>query len=57
MHYSFEEPRSTEAVAAGFYYFSIKYTLATQLSSRGWVDPIPDTVGLSPEILGYSRES
>ena len=30
--------------------------VATQVSSRGWVDPVPDT--LRPEkFLGYSRES
>ena len=72
-HYSSEEPRLTEAVAAtwqyrgsyglqstypstlilvfltGFCYFS--YHVATQLSSRGWVDPVPE------KFLGYSRES
>ena len=38
----------------GFRYFS--YQIATQLSSRGWVDPVPDLV-LPEKILGYSRES
>ena len=38
----------------GFRYFS--YQVATQLSSRGWVDPVPDPI--RPEtFLGYSRES
>ena len=35
-------------------YFS--YQIATQLSSRGWVDPVPDPI-LPEKILGYSRES
>ena len=38
----------------GFRYFS--YQVATQLSSRGWVDPVPDPI-LPEKILGYSRES
>ena len=35
-------------------YFS--YQVATQLSSRGWVDPVPDPI-LPEKFLGYSRES
>ena len=35
-------------------YFS--YQVATQLSSRGWVDPVPDLI-LPEKFLGYSRES
>ena len=35
-------------------YFS--YQVATQLSSRGWVDPIPDPI-LPEKFLRYSRES
>ena len=38
----------------GFRYFS--YQAATQLSSRGWVDPVPDPIRLEI-FLGYSRES
>ena len=38
----------------GFRYFS--YQVATQLSSRGWVDSVPDPI-LPEKILGYSRES
>ena len=38
----------------GFRYFS--YQVATQLSSRGWVVPVPDPI-LPEKILGYSRES
>ena len=38
----------------GFRYFS--YQAATQLASRGWVDPIPDPT-LLEKFLGYSRES
>ena len=38
----------------GFRYFS--YQIATQLSSRGWVDPVPDPI-LPEKFLGYSRES
>ena len=30
--------------------------VATQLSSRGWVDPVPDPI-LPEKFLGYSRES
>ena len=30
--------------------------IATQLSSQGWVDPVPDPI-LSEKCLGYSRES
>ena len=30
--------------------------VATQLSSRGWVDPVPDPI-LAEKFLGYSRES
>ena len=30
--------------------------VATQFSSRGWVDPVPDPV-LPEKFLGYSRES
>ena len=37
-----------------FCYFS--YQVATQLSSRGRVDPIPDPI-LSQKFLGYSQES
>ena len=37
----------------GFRYFS--YQVATQLSSQGWVDPVPDPI-LPEKILGYSRE-
>ena len=38
----------------GFRYFS--YQVATQLSSLGWVDPVPDPI--RPEkFLGYSRDS
>ena len=35
-------------------YFS--YQVATQLSSRGWVDPVPDPI-LPEKFLGYSQES
>ena len=35
-------------------YFS--YQVATQLSSRGWVDLVPDPI-LPEKFLGYSRES
>ena len=38
----------------GFRYFS--YQAATQLASRGWVDPVPDPI-LLEKFLGYSRES
>ena len=38
----------------GFRYFS--YQAATQLASRGWVDPVPDPIILE-KFLGYSRES
>ena len=38
----------------GFRYFS--YQVATQLSSRGWVDTVADTI-LSEKFLGYSQES
>ena len=38
----------------GFCYFS--YQVATQLSSRGWVNPVPDPI-LPDEFLGYSLES
>ena len=38
----------------GFRYFS--YQVATQLSSRGWVDPVPYPI-LLEKFLGYSRES
>ena len=38
----------------GFRYFS--YQAATQVSSRGWVDPVPDPI-LREKFLGYSRES
>ena len=38
----------------GFRYFS--YQVATQLSSQGWVDPVPDPT-LPEKLLGYSRES
>ena len=41
-------------ILTGFCYFSNQ--VATQLSSRGWVDPIPDPV-LQEKFLGYSRES
>ena len=37
----------------GFRYFS--YQGATQLSSRGWVDPVPDLI-LPEKFLEYSRE-
>ena len=30
--------------------------VATQLSSRGWVDPVPDPI-LAEKFLGYNRES
>ena len=30
--------------------------VATQLSTRGWVDPVPDPI-LPEKFLGYSRES
>ena len=30
--------------------------VATQLSTQGWVDPVPDPI-LAEKILGYSRES
>ena len=36
------------------HYFS--YQVATQLSSRGWVDPVPDPI-LPEKFLGYSWES
>ena len=32
------------------------YQTATQLASRGWVDPIPDPI-LLEKFLGYSQES
>ena len=32
------------------------YQVATQLSSRSWVDPVPDPI-LPEKFLGYSRES
>ena len=35
-------------------YFS--YQVATQLSSRGWVDPVPDPI-LPEKFIGYSQES
>ena len=38
----------------GFRYFS--YQVDTQLSSRGWVDPVSDPI-LPEKFLGYSRES
>ena len=38
----------------GFRYFS--YKAATQLASRGWVDPVPDPI-LLEKFLVYSRES
>ena len=38
----------------GFRYFS--YPAATQLASRGWMDPVPDPI-LLENFLGYSRES
>ena len=38
----------------GFRYFS--YQAATQLASRGWVDPVPDPI-LLEKFLEYSRES
>ena len=34
----------------------LSYQVATQLSSWGWVDPVPDPI-LLEEFLGYSRES
>ena len=37
-----------------FLYFS--YQIATQMASRGWVDPVPDPI-LPENFLGYSRES
>ena len=36
-----------------FRYFSCQ--VATQLASRGWVDPVPDLM-LTEKFLGYSRE-
>ena len=38
----------------GFRYSS--YQVATQLASRGWVDPDPDPI-LPEKFQGYSRES
>ena len=38
----------------GFRYFSCQ--VASQLSSRGWVDPAPDPI-LPEKFLGYSQES
>ena len=38
----------------GFRHFS--YQSATQLASRGWVDPVPDPIVLA-KFLGYSQES
>ena len=38
----------------GFRYFSCQ--AATQLASRGWVDPVPDAI-LLEKFLGYGRES
>ena len=38
----------------GFRYFS--YQVATQLSSRDWVDPVPDPI-LPEKFPGYSRKS
>ena len=32
------------------------HQVATQLASRGWVDPVPDPI-LPEKFLGYSRES
>ena len=34
----------------------LSYQAATQLSSRDWVDPVPDPI-LPEKFLGYSRES
>ena len=34
----------------------LSYHVATQLSSRGWVDLVPDPI-LAEKFLGYSRES
>ena len=41
-------------ILTGFRYFS--YPVATQLSSQGWVDPVPDPI-LPEKFLGYSQES
>ena len=38
----------------GFRYFS--HQAATQLASRGWVDPVPDRI-LPEKFLGYRQES
>ena len=56
--YSPEEPRRTDWLLpiflTGFHYLS--YQVTTQLSSRGWVDPVPDPI-LPENFLGYRRES
>ena len=36
--------------------FRYLYQVATQLSSRDWVDPVPDPI-LPEKFLGYSRDS
>ena len=36
--------------------FRYLYEVATQLASRGWVDPVPDPI-LPEKFLGYNRES
>ena len=44
----------TSVFLTTFCYFSCQ--IATQLSSRGWVDPVPDPI-LPEKFLGYSQES
>ena len=47
--YNPEEPRPTEVVAYPSTWISLLVIqVATQLSSRGWVDPVPDPI--LPEI-------
>ena len=45
--------RTLDRIARSGY---LSYQEATQLSSRGWVDPVPDPT-LPEKFLGYSRES
>ena len=47
-------PTLISVFLTGFRYFS--YQVATQLFSRGWVDPVPEPI-LPEKFLGYSRES
>ena len=47
-------PTLISVFLTGFRYFS--YQVTVQLSSRDWVDPVPDPI-LPEKFLGYSRES